>query len=70
MDPFLDQGESGDSADEEPSSGEEDGLNCLDHGIPFLWKWGELAPSPVGYRWITGSAASMAHIHSFTSAIA
>lgn len=38
--------------------------------FPFLWKWGELAPSPVGYRFTTGRAASIAHIHSFTSAIA
>lgn len=38
--------------------------------FPFLWKCGELAPSAVGYRWMTGKAASIAHIHSFTSAIA
>ena len=36
----------GEAADEEPSSSEENGFDGL-HGVPFLWKWGELAPSPV-----------------------
>jgi hypothetical protein len=44
--PFLEQGESGNGADEEPSGSEEDGFDCL-HGVSLSVEWGELAPSPV-----------------------
>jgi hypothetical protein len=46
VDPFLDQGQGGNSADEEPSSSEENGFDGL-HGVSLSVEWGELAPSPV-----------------------
>ena len=37
--------------------------------VPFCGI-GRACALPFGYRWITGKAASIAHIHWFTSAIA
>ena len=46
VDPFLDQGESGNSANEEPSSSEEDGLDCSEHGISLSVEMGRACALP------------------------